>query len=57
MNYNIRVIKMNFGWEAVINNHLFDVAGYGNTPLNAIKDICNSIEIEANDLNYEICNG
>ena len=56
MNYNIKVFKDGNMWCALTGDDLESgIAGFGTTPVDAIRDLCDSIEKESMDINYHIC--
>lgn len=54
---NIKVSKDGNMWCALIGKDLESgIGGFGVIPVDAIRDLCDSIEKEAMVINYEICN-
>ena len=54
---NIKVFKDNNMWCALIDKDLESIiSGFGITPVDAIKDLCDSLKKESMVINYEICN-
>ena len=54
---NIRVFKDGDMYCALIGENLESgMGGFGITPVDAIRDLCDSIEKEEMNINYEICN-
>lgn len=54
---NIKLFKDGNCWCALIGEDLQSgIGGFGNTPVNALRDLCDEIEKESMDINYEICN-
>ena len=54
---NIKVFKDGNMWCALIDKDLESIiSGFGITPVDAIKDLCDSLKKESMVINYEICN-